>query len=114
MVILADWSACELASRVLLPHITTNFFDEIGATRVNVDVVVLNELYTVDNRVFSFAARSNAIHTKLVPQFGNIFRVCTVRNDLFLREAHFVYCLINLPIRHVLAVKLAESINLTI
>ena len=114
MVIFPDWPACELASRVLLPHITTNFFDEVSATWVNVDVIVLNELYAVDNRVFSLAAWSNAIHTKLVSQLGNIFRVCTVRNDLFLREAHFVYCLINLPIRHMLAVKFRKDIDFTI
>ena len=75
MVVLADWSACELASRVLLPHITTNFFDEVSATWVNVDVIVLNEPYAVHDGVLTFAARSNTIHAKLVSQFGNIFRV---------------------------------------
>ena len=75
MVVLADWSACELASRVLFPHITTNFFDEVGATGVNVDVIILNEPDTIHDGVLTLAARSNTIHAKLVSQFGNIFRV---------------------------------------
>ena len=114
MVVLADWSACELASRVLFPHITTNFFDEVGATWVNVDVIVLNEFNAVHDGVLTLAAWPNAIHAILISEFRNIFWGSAVSNNLLLREAHFIYCLINLPIRHVFAVKLAESINLTI
>ena len=75
MVVLADWSACELASRVLFPHITTNFFDEVGATWVNVDVIILNEPDTIHDGVLTLAARSNTIHAILISQLGNIFRV---------------------------------------
>ena len=114
MIVFVNWSTCELASGILLPYITANLLDEVGATWVNVDVIILHKFYAVDNRVFSLAARSNAIHTKLVSQLGYIFWICTVRNDLLLRKTHFIYCLINLSVRHVLAVKLTKSINLTI
>ena len=75
MIVFVNWSTCELASGILLPYITANLLDEISATWVNVDVIILHKFYAVDNRVFSLAARSNAIHTKLVSQLGNIFRV---------------------------------------
>ena len=114
MVVLAYWSTRVFASGVLLPHIATDFFDEIDATWVNVDVIVLNKPYAIHYRVLTFAAWSNAIHAILISEFRNIFWGSAVSNNLLLREAHFIYCLINLPIRHVFAVKLAESINLTI
>ena len=84
MVVLADWSACELASRVLFPHITTNFFDEVGATWVNVDVIILNEPDTIHDGVLTLAARSDTIHTVLVSQLGNILDIRTVSNNLLL------------------------------
>ena len=49
MIVFVNWSTCELASCILLPYITANLLDEVGATWVNVDVIVLNELYAIDN-----------------------------------------------------------------
>ena len=84
MVVLAHWSACVFASGVLLPHIATDFFDEIDATWVNVDVIVLNKPYAIHYRVLTFAAWSNAIHAKLIPQLRNILGICAVSNNLLL------------------------------
>ena len=114
MVVFINWSTCELASGILFPHITAYLLDEVGTAWVNVDVVILHELYAVHDGVLTLAAWSNAIHAILISEFRNIFWGSAVSNNLLLREAHFIYCLINLPIRHVFAVKLAESINLTI
>ena len=114
MIIFVNWSACELALVVLLPNITAYLIDEVGATWVNVDVIVLNEFNAVHDGVLTLAAWSNAIHAILISEFRNIFRGSTVSNNLLLREAHLIYRLVNLPVRHVLAVKLTESINLTI
>ena len=114
MVVFINWSASELTFRVLFPHITTYLLDEVGTAWVNVDVVILHELYSVHDGVLTLAAWSNAIHAILISEFRNIFRGSTVSNNLLLREAHLIYRLVNLPVRHVLAVKLTESINLTI
>ena len=114
MIVFINWSTCELASGILFPHITAYLLDEVGTAWVNVDVVILHELYAVHDGILTLAAWSNAIHAILISEFRNIFWGSAVSNNLLLREAHFIYCLINLPIRHVFAVKLAESINLTI
>ena len=114
MVVFINWSASELTFRVLFPHITAYLLDEVGTAWVNVDVVILHELYSVHDGVLTLAAWSNAIHAILISEFRNIFRGSTVSNNLLLREAHLIYRLVNLPVRHVLAVKLTESINLTI
>ena len=73
MVIFINWSASELTFRVLFPHITAYLFDEVGTAWVNVDVVILHELYSVHDGVLTLAARSNAIHAILVSEFRNIF-----------------------------------------
>ena len=114
MIVFVNWSTCELASGILFPHITAYLLDEVGTAWVNVDVVILHELYSVHNGVFSFAAWSDTIHSVLISEFRNIFWGSAVSNNLLLRKTHFIYRLINLPIRHVLAVKFAKSVNLTI
>ena len=73
MIVFVNWSTCELASGILFPHITAYLLDEVGTAWVNVDVVILHELYSVHDGVLTLAAWSNAIHTKLVSQLGNIF-----------------------------------------
>ena len=75
MVVLAHWSACVFASGVLLPHIATDFFDEIDATWVNVDVIVLNKPYAIHYRVLTLAAWSDTVHAKLISQLCNILGV---------------------------------------
>ena len=75
MVIFTHRSACELASGILFPHITTNFLDEIDTAWVNVDVIVLNELNTINDGILTLAAWPDTIHAKLISKFRDILGI---------------------------------------
>ena len=59
-------------------------------------------------------AWSDTIHSVLISEFRNIFWGSAVSNNLLLREPHFIYRLVNLPVRHVLAIKLREDVDFTV